>query len=375
MSLPSQAASAPQRPPLGPDLLRMSAKIVVGMFVSILAIFLVFIVFGALGAAAGGGASAPAQEDKVLLGKKASANLIREILVEGPILTHKGDQPDFWNFELSGVSYGYQIKKQLKEAAEDEDVKAVLMRVSTPGGSIVGSQAIHEGVLAVKAAKKPIAVYVDSLSASGGVWSTAAADAIFADHGSIIGSVGVIMFGLIEYVDPIAMGGLLSGVETRGGLKLHITSAGRGKDVGNPFRAPTEEEKARFQSMANEFYEKFLAHVGQHRKIPRAKLVDELGAGILANDAAQAFGFIDGTKTYEESAQWIADKLGVAEDWKLEPVEKEEQNPFKALFASAALAMRGHEAARRDQTTLICASLRAEAIVMSAPHYTALCGY
>ncbi len=362
---------ASRRPPLGMDLLRMSAKMLVG---GILLILLTTCGISTIVAASSGGSSSPVATP-VLLGDSGASKTIQEILIQGPILTHEPEQSGPFSFSSGGVTYGYNVQRQLFDAAEDDSIHAVLLRVSTPGGTIVGSEAIHRGVLAVREAGKPIVAYVDGISASGGVWSTAGADKIFADHGSIIGSVGVIAGGIMEYDDPVALTGFLSGVETRGGIRLRLTTAGRGKDIGNPFRPMTEDEQATLQAMADEFYERFLAHVETNRNMPRDRVRDEFGASIFANDSAERNGYIDGTKTYREVAEYIAAELEAGEDWKLVPPPKTDTNPFAQIFGSASYASTGRfEDQKAAIRSHVCSELRSQVIVISTPHYTALCG-
>ncbi len=364
------------RPNFFVELLRMSAKIIVGgvLIVALSTCGVMTMVAGAAGASAAGGAEIDLTETETLLGEETASNEILEVLISGVILSHPSDDGGFFGFN-DDDAYGYKIKRELEEAAADDTIKGVLLRVSTPGGSIVGSQAIHHGVLAVKEAGKPIVAYVDSLSASGGVWSTAAADAIFADHGSIIGSIGVISGGFMEYTDAVAVGSLFAGVETTGGVKLHITTAGTGKDLGNPFRAPTEDELARMQLMADEFYDKFVAHMAAHRGMDPARVRNEYGASVWANDAAEARGYIDGTRTYEEAASYVAEQAELGDDWRL-VTRSEPANPFDFGFgALSSVSGNGLEAAQRLHQASMCTELRSGPIVMSAHHFMSSCGF
>jgi protease-4 len=321
------------------------------------------------GAGAGAGKAAKQADAKgeTLYGDEKSANAILRVDIVGPILTHKPKDADNpFSFAMGGMAYGYDIKEKLLAAAKDEKIKAVMLFVTTPGGSIVGSQAIHDGVLAVKAAGKPIVAYVDTISASGGVWSTAGADKIFADHGSLIGSVGVNFGNWIYFEDPTAVdnGIFGGGVETRGGVRAKFLGAGLGKDLGNPWRPMTEREEALLQSTADEFYQKFLNHVVENRSMDRQRLVEEYGAMIFANDLAKARGYIDDTKTFQETIAYLAEKIGAeGEDWKLVAPIEEKQDPFQLMFGAAF--SRSSEVAALE-TAHACAELsRAPAVIMA----------
>jgi len=360
------------RPPLFKDLLRMSAKIFVGILMTVVSIGVISGLFGALG---GSAALTAARENETLAGSASSDNIIREIQLVGPILSHAPEGDDFFGSLTGGFAYGYQIKQQLIEAAEDETVKGVLLFVSTPGGTIVGSAAVDDGVKAVKAAGKPVVVYVDMISASGGVWSTANADAIYADNGSLIGSVGVIFSGFAEFIDPIAMGGIFDSIETRGGIKMNTVTAGKGKDFGNPFRPMTDEERAMLQAMNDEFYTKFVDHVVAGRKIDRDRLINEFGASVFSNDKAQENGYIDGTKNYTQVAEEIASRANLGEDWRVVGVAVEDSGPFGGMIQAVARTFAPQaELARMEALKAhACKTFSMEASVISLPHLTSVC--
>lgn len=359
------------RPPLGMDLVRMSAKIFVGTLVTLVSLFVVFAVLGGIGA---GGAAELAKQEATLLGKASSKNRLLQIKVEGPILTFEPESTGFFGLP-GGVAYGYKIKEELENAAEVDAIKGVLLHVSTPGGSIVGSEAIADGIRTVKEAGKPVYVYVNSISASGGVWSTAPADAIYADEGSIIGSVGVIFSGLLEYDEPIAFTGLFSGVETRGGIVNNTISSGIGKDLGNPFRPMTDRERALLQQMSDEFYAKFVDHVVENREIDRNRLINEYGAAIFANDAAEARGYIDGTKTWQETVDALAEAAELGDDWRLVAPEEEAPEGLAALLG-ATFGKTGPQAKAEAEFAArqaACQTLTMEVAAISLPHLTAIC--
>lgn len=366
-----------ERPPLLPDLFRMVVKMIVGGILIIGLVSCGVTVVAGAGAAAGGQKVAKEPVSEFLYGNEDSDNAIMRIDIIGPILTHKHEDAGGFFADIQAVTYGYEVKEQLLEAARDEDVKAVMMFVTTPGGSIVGSQAIHDGVLAVKEAGKPVIAYVDSFSASGGVWSTAAADKIFADYGSLIGSVGVNFGNWFYYEDPIAIdGGLFfGGVETRGGVRANFLGAGLGKDLGNPWRPMTERERTLLQASAKAYYDKFVDHVVKHRNMDRTRIVEEYGAMIFADALAQERGYIDGVKTFQETLAYIAGEIGAEGDnWKLISPPKVKKTPFEELFGVYLQAVSGDKAlsARRSA---ICNELQSGApVAMTAKSLTDLCG-
>ncbi len=367
-----------EQPPLLSDLFRMVIKIIVG------GIVIFALVSCSVGVLAGMGASSGKAEKSekrapVLYGDEDSDNAILRVDIVGPIMTHKPENGGFFA-AVANVAYGYEIKEQLLDAAASDKIKAVMLFVSTPGGTVVGSDAIADGVEAVKAAGKPVVAYVDGLSASGGVWSTAPADKIFADTGSLIGSVGVILGNFLYYEDPVALdGGLfMGGVTTRGGIKSTVIAASEGKDIFNPFRPMTEREKTLLIASTKEIYDNFLDHVTANRPMDRTALIEEHGAMIYANGLAERHGYIDGTKDYQETLAFIAAEIGAAGgDWKLVGPEVEKTSPFERLFSARGTASGANAAvdpAAARAGAAMCAELKKGPVALTAQTLISLCG-
>lgn len=363
-----------ERPPLLWDLFRMVVKMIVG---GILIIGLVSCGVAAIAGAAGGGQAAkPLAQQETVYGKETSANKILRVDIIGPILTHRPKAEGGLFSAIQNVTYGYEVKEQLLKAAKDDGVKAVMLFVTTPGGSIVGSQAIHDGVMAVKAAGKPVVAYIDTISASGGVWSTAGADKIFADEGSLIGSVGVNFGNWLYYDDPVAIdrGILFGGVETRGGVKTRFLGSGLGKDLGNPFRPMTEREANLLGETSDYFYEMFVSHVAAHRPIDRTALVENYGAMIFGNDGAQKRGYIDDTRSFQDTLSYIAGEIGAeGDDWRLVTPAKVRKSPFEQLFGAAVTTLAADKAEAAFQHS-VCSELKGRPVVISAQALASLCG-
>lgn len=245
-------------------------------------------------------------------GDEGSPNRLLSIPIQGVIL---GEEPD----ELSifgdiGVVYGYEIKEKLAEAALDDDIAGVILEFETPGGTIFGSQAIADGVREYQEATgKPVLAFVAGLSASGGMYGMAPATEILADHGSLLGSIGVTM-GAFEYWNGLIAtdGGILGGgVTTANGIEFQPITAGRGKDVGAPYRPLTEEERTVLQESVDDIYDDFVALVAEARGIPEGTIREEIGALVYSNDQAQALGLIDGTANRQQAYDRAAELAGL----------------------------------------------------------------
>ena len=233
---------------------------------------------------------------------------LRAIPVSGPILADASD-----GSLLMGATFGYEIASQLDELTAD-DSSGVVLLVNTPGGSIAGSRAIGDAVIRYQERTgQKVLVHVSSMSASGGVFATAPADEIIADHGALVGSIGVIFGPFQQYDGVIATTGTIleSGVTTTGGITSEYLSQGTGKDFGNPYRPMTDEEREHYAAgLANE-YTNFVDYVSQHRDIPAATIRDDLGAHLFDTARAEEQGLIDGVLGRDEFFRHAAEAAGL----------------------------------------------------------------
>jgi protease-4 len=193
--------------------------------------------------------------------------------------------------EVNGIIIDQTVEhvlKQIRQAREDKQVKAVVLRVDSPGGTVSGSDRIWREVATLKEAKKPVVASMGGMAASGGYYVSAPADAIFAEPTTLTGSIGVIMelpqiHGLMEKL----------------GVDLETVTTGKWKDSGSMFRPMTDEERRRWKEMINDSYERFVRVVGQGRKLPlaEAKAVAN-GKVFTAQEAVQSrlvdqLGYLD----------------------------------------------------------------------------------
>jgi protease-4 len=223
------------------------------------------------------------------------------------------------------------VVEELNDYAEDDSIKAIVIRIDSPGGGVVVSQEIYNAVRNAKNEGKKIIASMGTVAASGGYYVAAAADKIIANPGTLTGSIGVKMeFANIEK--------LLEKIGVRG----MVVKAGAYKDIGSPFRDMTDQEKQLLQAVIDDVHSQFIEAVADGRKMPAAdvraiadgriftgrqaldlKLVDQLGdltesiqiAGGLAGikgkprvvEKRKKIPFFEYLK--EESAAWITDVL------------------------------------------------------------------
>ncbi|MGI9594700.1 MAG: S49 family peptidase [Acidimicrobiales bacterium] len=287
--------------------------------------FLFFLTMAALIGATGVGAGDPPTATSFVAGdRNADVNLVA-VPVAGLILGEdRGGGGGL--FAPVDITYGYTIKEELARLAEDDSVDGVILEVNSPGGTIFGSNAIAEGVEAYRETSgKPIVAYVSGISASGGVYSMAGADKIYADYGTLVGSIGVIFGPFTTYDGVTAIdGGILGGgVTTENGIEVEFLTAGRSKDFGNPYRAMTDEERAVLQQGLDDAYADFVGHVSKGRDIPVSTIEDDLGALIFGEQQAVANGLIDGVANRDDSYRMAAEAAGLEEGqtWRVERLE------------------------------------------------------
>ena len=186
----------------------------------------------------------------------------------------------------------------LQRAENDSNVKAIVLRVDSPGGTVAASEEI---ATYVKQATKPIVVSVGDIDASGAYMVSSQADRIIANPGSAIGSIGVIT----EIPN-------VSGLADKLGIQFKVITAGKYKDAGSPFRALTPEETAMLQGQVDQVYEQFVGIVAEGRDMPRAD-VQKLATGWAWNGVeAKKLGLVDQIGTYKDALK-VAAKLGKIE--------------------------------------------------------------
>jgi len=195
----------------------------------------------------------------------------------------------------AGVITPESFLEQFEQAEKDDSVKAIVLRVDSPGGTVAASEEI---AAYVKACEKPVVVSVGDVAASGAYMVSSQADKIVANAGSAVGSIGV-----ISEIPNVA------GLLTKLGVKFTVIHAGKYKDAGSPYREITPAEKALIQGSVNDVYGQFIDIVAQGRNLPRSQ-VESMATGWAWNgDQAKKLGLVDEIGTYQDALK-LAAKLG-----------------------------------------------------------------
>lgn len=196
---------------------------------------------------------------------------VRVVRIEGPITDPR------------------RIVERLESAKADSDVKAVVLRIETPGGAVGASQEIYHAVRQLDSVK-PVVASVVNLGASGGYYAALGSRTIWANPGSLVGSIGVITQSVDAHV-------LLEKI----GIAQQTVKSGEFKDVGSPFRPMTDREKVLFQTMIDDVHAQFREVVANRRKLPLSAL-DTLADGrIFSGRQARTVGLIDSVGSFAQA--------------------------------------------------------------------------
>lgn len=276
----------------------MNKNLVVGIIVGIIAISLL--------------AAAFLTPDKA--GKAAGNGKIGLIRIEGEITGSSGDSGFF-----GGSASGQTIMEQLKRAREDDSIKAVLIRINSPGGSSAASQEIGEEIEKVRKAGKIVVASMGDVAASGGYWIAAKTDKIIADPATMTGSIGVIMDlqNMKELYDKI-------------GITPETIKSGPYKDMGSSSRPLTPAERNILQTMVNDIYQQFVDVVSEGRKMDRAKVLSLADGRVFTGRQAKESGLIDELGNYYDAVKLTGRLAGIKGE--PEVYELNTETPFEKIF-------------------------------------------
>ncbi len=217
--------------------------------------------------------------------------------------------------------------RQLDKYEKDGSVKAVVLRVNSPGGAVVPSQEIYDKILQLKKSKK-VVVSMGSVAASGGYYVACAADRIIANPGTITGSIGVIIqFSQIE--------DLLKKI----GLKSTVVKAGRYKDVGSPVRDMTPDERSLIQGVIDDIHNQFIEVVLLNRNIPRKKVEDIANARIFTGRQALKIGLVDDLGNMEYAIDVASDLAGIEGEAEVIYPEKKRKSLLRYIASETISAV------------------------------------
>ena len=250
---------------------------------------IVLLVIGLLGLVGGAGG---------MRGLQVGGERVALIRVDGVIVAGQGGYSPF-----GGAATGSdEVAQQIERALDDDEVKAILMRVNSPGGSAAGSQEIYQAVLTAKK-RKPVVVSMADVAASGGYYISAPATELWADPATITGSIGVIS----THED-------ISGLFQKLGIKAETLKAGKFKDMMSPFGPLPADVRALVERLLKETHEQFIKAVAEGRKDKLTlEAVRKLADGrIYSGQQAKANKLIDQLGGMQDALASAGKRAGIA---------------------------------------------------------------
>jgi protease-4 len=196
-----------------------------------------------------------------------------------------------------------RVREELEKAEKDDRVRAVIVKINSPGGTITASDILYREILEFKTRRKiPVTAVIMDVGASGGYYVALAADSIIVHPTSVTGSLGVVMLtvdaqGLMEKIGvaPVAI------------------KSGPMKDAGSPFRPLTEPERQVFQGVIDDMYDRFVRLIAASRKMPEASVRSFADGRVYTADQALALGLVDRIAYLDDVIATTKQALGVDE--------------------------------------------------------------
>jgi protease-4 len=225
-------------------------------------------------------------------------------------------------FETAGYNHRAFLK-MLDQAGEDDSVKGILIRVNSPGGGVVESAEIHDRITEIqKATKKPVYISMGSMAASGGYYISAPADKIYASPETLTGSLGVI-FQSLNY----------SGLAEKYGVSLETVKSGPYKDIMNPAREMTDQERQILQSMINNSYDGFVKVISKGRDIPESRVREIADGRIYDGRQALELNLIDAHGYWDDAIKAMKKEHKLGD---VSVVQYESAAGFSSFFSMGA---------------------------------------
>ncbi|MDD4600282.1 hypothetical protein SDC9_22940 [bioreactor metagenome] len=249
--------------------------------------------------------------------RNVASNKIAVIYVEGVIMGGRGQSSLL--SEYGGTDL---IMKQLHEVRDDSSVKAVVLRINSPGGSAPASQEVGEEIKKLRASGKIVVASMGDVAASGGYWLAACSDKIYANPATLTGSIGVYM--------PYAN---WEELYKKIGIRQEKIKSGEHKDILSPERQMTAEERAIIQVMVDDMYNQFIAVVAEGRKMDPARVRQLSDGRIYTGNQAKELGLVDELGNMYDAIDGTAKLAGIK--GKPEIKEYGRMSPLEVLFGAS----------------------------------------
>jgi protease IV len=242
--------------------------------------------------------------------------------------------------DLEGVILSPQpVVGQLKKFADDSSIRAIIVHVNSPGGGVAASEEIYREVKRIRAEKKKkVVVSIESVGASGAFYVASAADKIYANQGSIVGSIGVIA----QWVN---YGDLLKWAK----LKDVVIKTGEFKDTGNPARDLTPAEQAYMQSLIDNMFGQFIQAVSDGRGLKYDDVKAIANGKVWTGEQAKSMKLIDSIGDFEKVVDDTAKSVGISGEPTLVRPERERRTLLDLLLGDVSQYLPSREKLMEQQ--------------------------
>jgi protease-4 len=227
--------------------------------------------------------------------KNSSCNVLG-INLHGDLYTYVPKGSDGELFSDKDVVSSEEILSSIETAESDDDIKAIIIEVDSPGGYPVAGEEIAN---ALKAATKPVVAFIRQSGTSAAYWAITTADQIFASKNSDVGSIGVTM----SYLDNVSK-------NQKEGLTYVQLSSGKYKDAGNPDKPLTEAEKGLIVRDLKIIHENFIDEVAANRNLSIEKVREIADGSSVLGERAKELGLIDAIGGFPEAKKYVEEKIG-----------------------------------------------------------------
>src|ERR1022692_989001 len=236
--------------------------------------------------------------------------------------------------DLDGVILSPQpVVGQLKKFADDSSIKAIILHVNSPGGGVAASEEIYREVKRIRVEKKKrVVVSIESVGASGAYYIASASNKIYADQGSIVGSIGVI-------AQWMNYGDLLKWAK----LKDVVIKSGEFKDTGNPSRDLTPAEQAYMQSLIDNMFGQFVQAVADGRSMKFNDVKTIANGKVWTGEQALSMNLIDNVGDFEAAVKDTAKSVGISGDPTLVRPDKDRKTMLDLLTGDISQWIPGRE--------------------------------
>ncbi len=222
-----------------------------------------------------------------------------------------------------------EILKDLRKFHKRSSIKAIVIRINSPGGAVAPAQEIYREIERIKK-KKPVVISMETVGASAAYYIASNATRVVCSRGTITGSIGVIM--MLPDIHKIA---------EKIGVGVNIIKAGKFKDIGSGFKPLTDDEKQILETFAVEIHDQFINDVasGRKGKISMDKLREISDGRFFSGEKAQEYGLVDDMGNFFDAVQIAAGLAGIKGDPQLEFPRKKWNNYFDLVLESATSAV------------------------------------